>query len=105
MFKIDRKILGDVVILALSGQLDALTAGKIKPLLDELLAQGDNRIVYDLKELTLIDSSGIGAIVSTFKRARADGGDMKLAGICLQPLEVFRNTPSICPPFSLSKKS
>ena len=90
MFEISRTTQGDVVILAVKGQLDALSAGKVKPLLDELLAEGQNRIVYDMKDLDLIDSSGIGAVVSTFKRSRADGGDMKLASVRLQPMEVFR---------------
>lgn len=79
----------DVVVIALQGQLDALTAGKLKPVLDELLESDRVRVVYDLRELTLIDSSGVGVIVSTFKRTRTKGGDTNLAGMDGQPKEVF----------------
>ncbi len=79
-----------VIILSLRGKLDALTAAKIKPVLDEILSNPGAEIVYDFDGLTLIDSSGIGVIVSTFKRSRADGGDTKIACIHDQPLEVFQ---------------
>lgn len=90
MFDVLRTEQEDVVVLSLTGQLDALTAGKTKPMLDEILSNSMVKIVYDLKNLTLIDSSGVGVIVSTFKRSRAGGGDMKLAALCSQPMEVFK---------------
>jgi len=47
-------------------------------------------VVFDLKDLTLIDSSGVGAIVSLFKRDRMLGGAVKIAALANQPKEIFR---------------
>ena len=67
MFDFTKRNEGNVVILSLNGQLDALTAGKLKPFLDEMIDDENVCVVYDLRQLSLIDSSGVGVIVSTFK--------------------------------------
>ena len=90
MLEFRREKKGIVVVLSLKGQLDALTAGTMKPVMDELISSHSNRVVFNLDELTLIDSSGVGVIVSIFKRARALGGDTKIAHLSKQPREVFR---------------
>ncbi len=38
----------------------------------------------------MIDSSGVGAIVSLFKRVKADGGQVLVAGAKDQPLAVLK---------------
>jgi anti-sigma B factor antagonist len=78
-----------VVVLGLRGRLDALTAPELRPTIDALVAQRAQRVVCDLRELTMVDSSGVGAIVSLFKRLRTLGGDVKLAGLQGQPQEIF----------------
>jgi anti-sigma B factor antagonist len=90
MLEIEKTEGQGVIVLSLKGQLDALTAGKLKPVIDDLIEAGAPRVVYNLEALELIDSSGIGAFVSTFKRTRAAGGDTKLACIDGQPREVFQ---------------
>ena len=90
MFDFTKRNEGNVVILSLNGQLDALTAGKLKPFLDEMIEDENVCVVYDLQQLSLIDSSGVGVIVSTFKRTRAKGGDTRIACIMGQPKEVFQ---------------
>ena len=89
MFEFSQRVESGVTVLTLKGQLDALTAGKIKPFLEDLLMNRSVYIVYDLNDLSLIDSSGIGVIVSTFKRTRALGGNTIVAGIVNQPKQVF----------------
>lgn len=79
-----------VTVLTLRGRLDALTAPNLRPTIDELVRQGRHRVVCDLFELDTIDSSGVGAIVSLFKRSRMKGGDVKIARLRGQPKEIFR---------------
>lgn len=79
-----------LVVLALKGNLDALTARELKPTIDELVSSKKTRIICDLQQLRLIDSSGVGAIVSLFKQVRMLGGDVKIAGLADQPKEIFR---------------
>jgi anti-sigma B factor antagonist len=78
------------VLLTLSGNLDALTAPEIRPTIDELVASKQIKVIFDLHDLTLIDSSGVGAIVSLFKRVRMLHGDVKIARLANQPKEIFR---------------
>jgi len=82
--------LDDVDVIKLKGNLDALTAPELKPTIDDLVAQKRVKVVFNLQELTLIDSSGVGAIVSLFKRVRMLGGDVKIACLANQPKEIFR---------------
>ena len=90
MLEFTKEERSDVILLSLKGNLDALTANDLRPTIDELVASHKIRVIFDLKELTLIDSSGVGAIVSLFKRVRMLGGDVKIARLANQPKEIFR---------------
>ena len=85
--RVDKK---DVMVLSLKGSLNALTAPEIRPDIDALVAEKRLKVAVDLGELELIDSSGVGAIVSLFKRIRMIGGDVKIAALRGQPKEIFR---------------
>ncbi|MBK8480873.1 MAG: STAS domain-containing protein [Proteobacteria bacterium] len=80
-----------VDVLALEGRLDAVTAPELRPTIDALVARGPHRcVVCDLRSLETIDSSGVGAIISLFKRLRLKGGDLRIARLRGQPKEIFR---------------
>lgn len=89
MLEIAQSAAQGVIVLAIMGRLDALSAPEMRPSIDEMVARRVQRVVCDLGELTMIDSSGVGAIVSLFKRLRTLGGDVKLAGLQGQPREIF----------------
>jgi len=90
MLEFEREDREEVVVLKLKGNLDALTAPELRPTIDDLVANRKSQVVFDLVGLTLIDSSGVGAIVSLFKRVRLLGGDVKIACLANQPKEIFR---------------
>ncbi len=52
--------------------------------------KGDSQVTLELSSLRLIDSSGVGVIVSLFKRIRANGGQVKIVGLRDQPRAIFR---------------
>ncbi|HEY3356119.1 MAG TPA: STAS domain-containing protein [Polyangia bacterium] len=79
-----------ITVLQLKGSLNALTAPEIKGQIDTLVAEKALKVAVDLADLELVDSSGVGAIVSLFKRLRMIGGDVKIAGLRGQPKEIFR---------------
>ena len=76
--------------LRIEGTLDAVTAPELRPALDALVAENKQKIVIDLSSLRLIDSSGVGVLVSLFKRVRANGGDVRIVGVRDQPRAIFR---------------
>jgi anti-sigma B factor antagonist len=47
-------------------------------------------ITVDLSSLELIDSSGLGALISLYKRAHANGGTVSFVGLVDQPLVIFK---------------
>ena len=47
----------------------------------DLLAKGQKKILLNLGEVTYIDSSGIGELVSAFTTVRNQGGDLKLLNL------------------------
>lgn len=81
---------GEETKLTIDGTLDAVTAPELRPTLDALVSEGRKQITIDLSALRLIDSSGVGVLVSLFKRVRAAGGDVRLVGLRDQPLAIFK---------------
>ncbi len=79
-----------VKLLALRGRLDALTAPELRPTIEGMVKDRQAYVVCDLQHLEMVDSSGVGAIVSLFKRLRILGGDVKVACLGGQPKEIFR---------------
>ena len=77
-------------LIKLEGSLDALTAPEVRPVFDKLVAERRPRVVLDLHAVTMIDSSGVGAMVSLFKRIKAEGGQVTAINVHSQPLSVLK---------------
>ncbi len=77
-------------VLSIGGELDAVSVAELRSTLDGLAAGERAHIIIDLTKLRVIDSSGVGAIVSLYKRTRAKGGNLSVRGLCEQPLAIFR---------------
>jgi anti-sigma B factor antagonist len=58
--------------------------------IDSVVSARPRRVLVDLSGVNLIDSSGVGAIVSLYKRLRQEGGDVRVAGLREQPLAIFK---------------
>ena len=65
-------------------QLDAV--------IPELLSEGRTRLVFDLSEVTHIDSTGIGRFIDAYSRLMKVGGKMRLAGATGAVRDSFRVT-------------
>lgn len=76
--------------LLIAGSLDVLTAPELMPTIDQLVEERRPRVTVDLSGLDLIDSSGVAALVALYKRLRAVGGQVTVAGARDQPLAIFK---------------
>src|SRR5262245_14011931 len=81
---------GDETILRIEGTLDAATAPDLRAVVDQIVDEQRMSITLELSGLRLIDSSGVGVIVSLFKRVRANGGQVRIQGLRDQPRAIFR---------------
>jgi anti-sigma B factor antagonist len=85
-----RTDVGDGTVLRIEGALDAMSTPELRPVIDAIVADNRPRVDVELSGLRLIDSSGVGAIVSLYKRMRAQGGVVMVKGLRDQPLAIFR---------------
>src|SRR5204863_9741877 len=76
--------------IAIEGQLDAVSVSDLRAELDRLVETRPKAVEVDLSQLRLIDSSGIGALVSLYKRVRQEGGNVVITGVRDQPLASFQ---------------
>ncbi len=88
--KLEKVTEDEVVVLRISGELDSTTARDVRATFDEVVQERPDKVVLDLSSLRMLDSSGVGAIVSLFKSVRAAGGKFEVAGVQGQPLSIFK---------------
>jgi anti-sigma B factor antagonist len=79
-------------VVRASGEIDVATAPLLREQLTELVDAGTVHVVVDLEDVDFIDSTGLGVLVGSVRRARAADGDVRL--VCTNPriLKVFAAT-------------
>jgi len=89
---IEKEIVGDVVVLHMSGQMREIGADALREELDKLTEGGYYKLVFDLGDVSFISSTGLGQMMRAFRTAKSNGGYVRVANP--QPLveEVFRFT-------------
>jgi anti-sigma B factor antagonist len=85
--------IGDVTILQIKGQM-VLDEGDI-PLrqdVDALIRNGHIKFVFDLQDVSRLDSGGIGALVSSLLTAHRHGGAVTLLHVPARARKLLRTT-------------
>ncbi len=77
--KANNRQVNGVTIVDMSGRI-TLGEGSVvlREAVKELLAKGQKKILLNLGDVSYIDSSGIGELVSAFTSVRNQGGELKL---------------------------
>lgn len=65
-------------ILELHGELDAFTAIRARDVMIDLVRQGCVQLVLNLRGMEFIDSTGLSVLIGTLRRAREQGGGIRL---------------------------
>jgi anti-sigma B factor antagonist len=90
--EIEERKAGDVlVVIPRERRIDASVSTGFKGRMVDWINQGNRRIVLDLSEVDFIDSSGLGAIVSSLKTLGNDG-DLVICGIRETVMGLFKIT-------------
>lgn len=69
-------------VVSVYGEVDVATAPSLREQLIDLVSDGSTKLVLDLEGVDFLDSTGLGVIISALKRARTQGGDLRL--VCTQ---------------------
>lgn len=81
-FKATAREISSVTVVDLSGRI-TLGEGSamLREMVRDLLNKGQKRIVLNLADVSYIDSSGIGELVSGYTTVRNQGGELKLLNL------------------------
>jgi anti-sigma B factor antagonist len=83
---------GVSLVQVASERIDAHNSDAMKERIKQLFDEGARDVLVDLHEVVFIDSSGLGALVSVFKRAMTCRGRLALAGLREQVRSMFELT-------------
>ncbi len=91
--KVNTRNVDGVTILDLSGRI-TLGEGSVvlRDAIRDLLAKGDKNILLNLGDVSYIDSSGIGELVSAFTSVKNAGGELKLLNLTKKVQDLLQIT-------------
>jgi anti-sigma B factor antagonist len=80
----------DRTVVALSGELDASSAPRLYEEFAQLSRRGVHDIDLDIAKLECMDSSGLSVVVAEHKRARNDGGGLRILSPNRRVIRLFQ---------------
>ncbi|MGI6251919.1 MAG: STAS domain-containing protein [Synergistaceae bacterium] len=83
---------GSGAVVSLGGSMYVEDSATAREQLIELLEEGVVNLTFDLSNLTYIDSSGLGVLISIHKRCLQKGGRMVITGLRGMVEELFKLT-------------
>jgi len=85
-----QRTVGSVVILDLDGRMTRDDGyGEVKAAISPLLTQGQAQLLLNMADVTYMDSTGIGELVSVFITTRNHHGKLKLVNLSDRMRELF----------------
>lgn len=86
------EIHGTSVVAHVGGEVDAYTAPELRETLRGVVDEKHPDLVIDFRQVSFVDSTGLGVLVGVLKRQRAAGGTLRLSGLSNQLAKVIRLT-------------
>ena len=83
---------GDIVILDIIGEIDLYNAPEIKDIINKLIEVQKYNVVINLEKVSYIDSSGIGALISSLSNLKKYQGGLKIINVFASVRKVFELT-------------
>lgn len=77
--KIDRRTVGEVTVLAFTGDFDAMDLADAAATMGGALDEGCTRAVFNLRDLTFINSMWIGYLLKTARDLKDRGGELVIS--------------------------
>jgi anti-sigma B factor antagonist len=89
---IQTKTIRDVIVVSLkdTNRFNSLITEPVKERLIEFFNKPNLNLVFDLKGITFIDSSGFGVLLSALKAASNNYGQFKICNVNSDLMELFK---------------
>ena len=69
-----------IAVVTVNGSVDSADSDALLSFFDELIQDGQTRLIADLSQMDFIVSMGLGVFVQIYTRLRNTGGFLRLAG-------------------------
>jgi anti-sigma B factor antagonist len=83
---------GDITILDIIGEIDLYNAPEIKDIINKLIEEQKYNVIINLEKVSYIDSSGIGALISSLSNLKKYQGGLKIINVYASVRKVFELT-------------
>ncbi|MBN8219047.1 MAG: STAS domain-containing protein [Spirochaetes bacterium] len=90
--EIKTRVVDGIVILDIDGEIDLYNAPEIKGTIKQQMDGGHKKIIVNLENVSYIDSSGIGALISSLSNLKKIGGGLKIMHVYDSVRKVFELT-------------
>ncbi len=91
--KLTTRQVGDVTVIDAAGRITlGEGASTLRDSIRDLSAKGNKKVLLNLAEVSYIDSSGIGEMVSGFTTITNGGGQLKLLGLSKRVKDLLQIT-------------
>ncbi|MGA8026913.1 MAG: STAS domain-containing protein [Bryobacteraceae bacterium] len=91
--KLSSRQVGDVTVIDAAGRITlGEGASAFRDMIRNLAAKGNKKLLLNLGEVSYIDSSGIGEMVSGFTTVTNNGGQLKLVGLSKRVKDLLQIT-------------
>ncbi|HCL56582.1 MAG TPA: anti-sigma factor antagonist [Spirochaetia bacterium] len=81
---------GDIVIIYLQGRLDVHKSLEVEQDINEIIEKGEKNIIFNLKELSYLSSSGLRVFIATLRKLKEINGLLKIAEIQANVAKIFK---------------
>lgn len=91
--KLTTRKVGDVTVIDAAGRITlGEGASTFRDMIRDLATKGEKKLLLNLSEVSYIDSSGIGEMVSGFTTVTNHGGQLKLLGLSKRVKDLLQIT-------------
>lgn len=90
--KVDKQHSDGKTFVTVAGEIDAYTAPKLREELLPLAEKQNQSLIVSLKDVSYIDSTGIGVFIGLFKLIKKNDGELKLVDLSNRLERIFQIT-------------
>jgi len=90
--KIDKHQSNKEILVIVAGEIDAFTAPKLREELFPLAEEKQQSIIVNLRDVSYLDSTGLGVFVGLFKQLKENGGELRLEDLSDRLKRLFEIT-------------